>query len=49
MRRTDVFLKVELDVRAGEDPQKLAEELAKRLRAVYGVRAVEVSNLVEKD
>lgn len=49
MKRTHVYLKVDLEVKAGDDPRKLAEELCRRLMQAYGVRAVEVSSLVEKD
>jgi hypothetical protein len=49
MMRTHVYLKVELEVKAGDDPRKLADELCRRLMQAYGVRAVEVSSLVEKD
>jgi hypothetical protein len=49
MKRTHLYLKVELEVKAGDDPHKLADELCRRLMQAYGVRAVEVSSLVEKD
>ena len=49
MKRTHVYLKVEIEVKAGEDPGKLAGELARRLQQAYGVRSVEVSNLVDKE
>jgi hypothetical protein len=49
MKRSDLYLKVELEVKPGEDPHKLADELARRLMQAYGVRAVEVSNVVDRD
>ncbi len=49
MKRTHVYLKVEVELKAGDDPHKLAAELCRRLMQAYGVRAVEVSNLVETD
>ena len=49
MKRTHVYLKVEVELRPGDDPHKLADELCRRLKQAYGVREVEVSNLVETE
>ena len=49
MQRTDVFLKIELRLDNSDDPKKVAQELCKQLMKSYGVRSVEISNLVEKD
>jgi hypothetical protein len=49
MVRTDVYLKVELDLEEGEKPERVAAEICRLIRRVYGVRNAEVTNFVEKD
>lgn len=49
MKRSQVYLKIEVELRPGDDPRKFADELARRLMQSYGVRNVEVSNIMEKD
>ena len=49
MPRTDVYLKVELDVDERESPERLAAEICRMIRKVYGVRQAEVSNIVERE
>jgi hypothetical protein len=49
MRRTDIYLKVELDVDERESPERLAAEICRQIRKVYGVRAAKVSNVVERE
>ena len=49
MRRTDLYVKVELDVDEKEKPERLANEICRMIRKVYGVRSAEVSSMVEKD
>lgn len=49
MPRTDVYLKVELDLDRDEDPQKVAAEICQRIRKLYGVRQAEVSSVVERE
>ena len=49
MKRTHVYLKVEVELKPGEDPHKLADELCRRLTQAYGVRKVEVSSLVDTE
>ena len=46
MRRTDIYLKIELEHAEDEQPQRIAAEICRRVEKLYGVRAVEVSNLV---
>jgi len=46
MRRTDVYLKIEIEHADEEQPQKIASEICRRVEKLYGVRGVEVSNLV---
>jgi hypothetical protein len=48
-RRVDLYLKVELDLDESEKPEKLAAEICRSIRKVYGVRFAEVSSLIEKD
>jgi len=42
MPRTDLFVKVQLDLKPGEDAQKLADEICRRIEKIYSVRSVEV-------
>lgn len=49
MPRTDVYLKVELDLDEREKPEKLASEMCRMLRKLYGVRQAEVSSIVERE
>jgi len=44
-----VYLKVELDLDDRETPERLAAEICRMLRKVYGVRQAEVSSIVERD
>jgi hypothetical protein len=49
MRRTDVYLKVELALDEKEQLERVAAELCRMVRRVHGVRSAEVSNTVDKD
>jgi len=47
--RTDLYLKVELDLDPKESPERLASEISRAIRRVYGVRKVEVSSIIERE
>ena len=49
MARIDLYLKVELDLDDKEKPDRLAAEICRQIRKVYGVREAEVSNIVARD
>lgn len=49
MPRTDVYLKIELDLDEKEKPERVANEIGRLIRKVYGVRSVEVSSMIERD
>ena len=49
MRRLDLYVKVELDIDEKEKPERVAEQVCRAIRKVYGVRSAEVSNAVERD
>jgi hypothetical protein len=49
MSRTDVYLKVELDVDEKEKPERIAAEICRMIRRVYGVRNADVTNMVERE
>jgi hypothetical protein len=49
MARADLYLKVELDLDDREKPERLAAEIVRTIRKLYGVRAAEVSSLVERE
>jgi hypothetical protein len=45
----DVHIKVEIDLKEKEKPDKIASEIVRLIRRAYGVRTAEVSSIVEKD
>ena len=49
MLRTDLYLKVEIDLPEKEQPERLASEICRQIRKVYGVRSAEVSNIIERE
>ncbi len=49
MRRTDLYLKVELSHDDEENAERLATEISRMIRKVYGVRNVEISSMIERD
>ena len=49
MARTDLYVKVELDYDGEEKVERLAAEICRVVRRVYGVRHVEVSSIIEKE
>jgi len=49
MPRSDLYIKVELDIDEKEKPERLAAEICRLIRKVYGVRQAEVSSIVERD
>ena len=46
MARTDLYLKIELELGEDEKPEKLASEICRQLLKIYGVRSAEVQNMV---
>ncbi|HLW75614.1 MAG TPA: hypothetical protein VKS01_01495 [Bryobacteraceae bacterium] len=48
MPRTDLYLKVELEV-DNEQPERLANEILRAIRKIYGVRQAELSNMIERE
>ena len=46
MARSDVYLKIQLDLPDEEKPQRLAAEICRQVKKIYGVRSAEVSNIV---
>ena len=49
MTRTDVYLKVEVDIDETEPPERIASEICRMIRKVHGVRLAEVSSIVERE
>ena len=43
--RTNLFLKVEIEHDAAEQPERIGEEICRKLAKLYGVRSAEVSSL----
>jgi hypothetical protein len=46
MPRTALYLKVEVEHDAWETPEKLAEEICRQIRKIYGVESAELSSHV---
>ena len=49
MPRTDVYVKVELDLDEKEKPERIAAEICRTIRKLYGVRHADVTNMVEHE
>jgi hypothetical protein len=47
MPRTDLFIKVAIEPADGERPERLAGEICRNIRKIYGVRSAELSHVVE--
>ncbi len=48
MARMNFYIKVEVDLREGEKPDKLGYEICRVIQKVYGVRQAEVSSVVNR-
>ncbi|MCS7026300.1 MAG: hypothetical protein NZV14_15995 [Bryobacteraceae bacterium] len=46
MWRSDIFLKIVVEHEEEESAEKLADELCRNLKKLYGVRHAEVANIV---
>jgi hypothetical protein len=44
----DLHFKVRVELREAEDPSKLAEEILRVVRKVYGVRRAELSSIISE-
>ncbi|MBZ5584211.1 MAG: hypothetical protein LAQ30_18755 [Acidobacteriia bacterium] len=44
MSRTNLFFKVEIEHEADERPERVGEEIRRRLIKIYGVRDAELTN-----
>jgi hypothetical protein len=49
MARIDLYLKIKLDLPDTERPEKLAAEICRQVKKIYGVRAAEVQNMVPEE
>ena len=49
MRRTNLFFKVEIEHQVDERPERIGEEIRRRLLKLYGVRYAELSNFTSDD
>jgi len=45
MNRTNLFFKVEVEHDAAEKPERIGEEICRRIIQVYGVRTAELSHV----
>jgi len=45
----DIYLKVELVLDENESPERVAAEMCRMLRKVYGVHHAEAQNIVERE
>ncbi len=46
MPRTDLYLKVQVDHDEHDRPERLAEEICRRILKIHGVRSAEMTNWV---
>jgi RNA-binding protein YhbY len=46
--RSDLYIKVEIEHDENEDPQRLAEEICRRVLKLHGVRLAELSSYVTR-
>jgi len=44
MSRTNLFLKLEIEHERDESPERIAEEICRKLVRLYGVRSAELSS-----
>lgn len=49
MQRTDIYIKVEVEHDEKESPERLAAEICRQAKKVYGVRNAEMSSFVVKE
>jgi len=49
MRRTDVYLKVELVHDEKDNVQKIAQEICRQIQKVYEVKSAEVQNIARRE
>ena len=49
MARIDLYLKIELDLPEAERPERLAAEICRQIKKVYGVRTAEVQNILQAE
>jgi hypothetical protein len=49
MPRADLYIKVELDLDERENAERVAAEICRAVRKIYGVRLAEVSSIVDKE
>ncbi len=49
MPRTDVYLKVELDLDEQENAERVAREIVRMIKKVYSVRNAEVSSIMPRE
>jgi hypothetical protein len=49
MPRSDLYLKVELDIDKLESPERVANEICRLISKVYGVRRAEVSSIIPRE
>jgi hypothetical protein len=47
--RTQLYLKVEFDHEEAKEGQKVASEIARTVRRLYGVRTVEIQNQMSEE
>jgi len=49
MPRSDIYLKIVLEHERDETPERLAEEICRKIEKLYGVRYAEVSNVTRRE
>jgi len=49
MNRTNLFFKVEIEHDDKDKPERLAEEIRRRISKIYGVRTAEISSITRAE
>lgn len=49
MKRTDVYLKVELAPLEKKEAERIANEIVRAVRRIFAVRAAEVTHTIDRD
>jgi hypothetical protein len=49
MKRTNLFLKIEVEHEPDERPERIGEEICRRILKLYGVREAELSSFAPLD
>lgn len=49
VHRSNLYLKVEVELEEGEAPERLAREICRQIAKMYGVRRAELTSVTRED